>query len=65
MGSIYAIFKAFRPVFLNFHILIKRNFRWNLFRLEIEWKFKVCVDRTIPKQQFRIHGLNDTLLIPP
>lgn len=65
MDSIYAIFKAIWPVFLNCNILEKRKFLRRIFRLKSDSKFKGCVDRTIPKQQFRIHGLSDTFLIPP
>ncbi|WP_395806121.1 hypothetical protein [Daejeonella sp.] len=65
MDSIYAIIKAIRPVFLNFNSSRLWNCRIRLFRRKSGLNFKLYLDKAIPKQQFRIHGLCDTLLIPP
>jgi hypothetical protein len=65
MDSIYAIIKAIRPVYLNCNSFRLWNCSIRLFRTKGDLNFKVYLGKAIPKQQFRIHGLCDTLLIPP
>lgn len=65
MDSIYAIFKAIGLVYLNCNSFRFWNCSIRLFRTKGDLNVKVYLGKAIPKQQFRIHGLSDTFLIPP
>lgn len=60
-----AIIDGLKPVFSNWSSNSVQSFYGGLFRLKNDLKFKVCLVKVISTKQFRIHGLNDTLFIPP